>query len=736
MAEIVTKQQLENASVDADSLEVFVSGSDMEDVLTRLGQQYPTIAKLVRILMETGGWKAYQTEAALLATTPTVNPSVGYAFDTKKMYLWNGTSWIDEGLSQLDQAVDVIDSRIELGDGEHLITLKDALGRVLSYMDQSGHLYLPYLEKSMQSEILDLIRTSETVRATIEQGELNNVIFKIISLGSETVSYMDQSGHLYVPHLKDSVQIEVQQLQSQIMSLAQLISNSNNNEKPDPIDQAIGGVELDAEGDVGSIYEGFKLSAGDDFNQLDILAPHRPLGRWFTTRTYLAGARGSDGALNRQYNTDPFHTGFNDSNRGEPVGYNNMFVENSILTLNARRATIEEAEHFEGSGRKELAALISSIGAFSMYPSDDGTGENILEWRVRYVAEDNQGYASGWHPTLWTQSSLPSITYNSNEWDVLEANKSRAYVNYNEWGADGKLIAGSTLANTNILHNGQWHTVTAKFSHGHLVVYLDGTLFRTFDVDTNNFNEPAYSLITNHVYNGTFAGDTYNEEEWAAKSLGMTMQIDWVRLWRKSDRKHIKSLQRIIPIDIVYGVTGIIALPPKLNLWGQVDVKEHVQCVSAEENEPGGHHSIAYDSLPNFVNYDKEKRTVLINTEGQKSGRLNFVIYGYLQDGSTCEPARTYANVAPNITVNTITMPQTGAFDLYAACDCGVLVTDGVIRTKKITVSNLPSSVVYNDATGLLSSNSANVLTTTIIVSCENSVGQMTTKRVKLIIGA
>ncbi|WP_038348556.1 SGNH/GDSL hydrolase family protein [Acinetobacter baumannii] len=102
--EIVTREQLVNASLDADSLELFISGSDIEDVLTRLGQQYPTLAKLIRILMETGGWKAYQTEAALLATTPTVNPSVGYAFDTKKLYLWNGTAWINEGLSPLDQA--------------------------------------------------------------------------------------------------------------------------------------------------------------------------------------------------------------------------------------------------------------------------------------------------------------------------------------------------------------------------------------------------------------------------------------------------------------------------------------------------------------------------------------------------------------------------------------------------------------------------------------------------------
>ncbi|EMR5821767.1 SGNH/GDSL hydrolase family protein, partial [Acinetobacter baumannii] len=102
--EIVTRQQLVDAGLDAESLQKFISGLDSEDVLTRLGQIYPTLAKLVRILMETGGWKAYQTEAELLATTPMVNPSVGYAFDTKKMYLWNGTSWVNEGLSQLDQA--------------------------------------------------------------------------------------------------------------------------------------------------------------------------------------------------------------------------------------------------------------------------------------------------------------------------------------------------------------------------------------------------------------------------------------------------------------------------------------------------------------------------------------------------------------------------------------------------------------------------------------------------------
>jgi len=103
MTDIVTVEQLQNASLDADSLQLFVSGTDIQEVLTRLGQQYPTLAKLVRLLMETGGWKAYQTEAELLATVPLVSPSVGYAFDTKKLYLWDGSIWVDEGISPWEQ---------------------------------------------------------------------------------------------------------------------------------------------------------------------------------------------------------------------------------------------------------------------------------------------------------------------------------------------------------------------------------------------------------------------------------------------------------------------------------------------------------------------------------------------------------------------------------------------------------------------------------------------------------
>lgn len=105
MADYITPQELISAKLDAKSLEDFINGNVNATIITRLNAIYPSLAKVIQILMQTGGWNAYTTEVELLATIPAVPRSTAYAFDTKKMYLWNGTSWSDEGLSQLDQAI-------------------------------------------------------------------------------------------------------------------------------------------------------------------------------------------------------------------------------------------------------------------------------------------------------------------------------------------------------------------------------------------------------------------------------------------------------------------------------------------------------------------------------------------------------------------------------------------------------------------------------------------------------
>ncbi|WP_407509377.1 pyocin knob domain-containing protein [Acinetobacter baumannii] len=96
--EIITRQQLIEASADAESLQKFISGTDVEDVLTRLGQKYPTLAKLVRILMETGGFEPFATEAQLLASTPLLPKKASYALDTHNIFLWQNGVWSNTGV--------------------------------------------------------------------------------------------------------------------------------------------------------------------------------------------------------------------------------------------------------------------------------------------------------------------------------------------------------------------------------------------------------------------------------------------------------------------------------------------------------------------------------------------------------------------------------------------------------------------------------------------------------------
>lgn len=214
--EIITRQELIDAKFDAASLELFISGTDTEEVLTRLGRTYPTLAKAIRELMETGGWKAYTTEATLLATVPTVNPSVAYAFDTKKMYRWNGAAWVNEGLSQLDQAKFYADQEIKASVEEkleHLNSAKlfkwnDVNNIPLMFIDSEGKLWLKNVSSDVASQLLKIDLASYLTETTM----LNNGdnLFKFKDVNNIPVFTIKNSGDLSIQKigvLQDVLQV-------------------------------------------------------------------------------------------------------------------------------------------------------------------------------------------------------------------------------------------------------------------------------------------------------------------------------------------------------------------------------------------------------------------------------------------------------------------------------------------------------------------------------------------------
>ena len=326
-----------------------------------------------------------------------------------------------------------IDQRISQVDGENITEIHDDTGNVIGYLAADGRLFLPYLNEAVQ-DILSRLSGLISSRGGAD-------IFSFGD-GKNDTFIQASDGRIYVPLLQMSIQDEINGLKknvatspaiasvdtrNQVGSAAYIVvpegylvdqikwlrdgvvipgatghayvltssdmmkkitmtigSLLGGNRVSDKTAGQIGGIALESAGPTGSLYEGFTLSAGDDFNALDIITPANPLGRWFTTRTYLNPPRGSDTLLGTMYDTDPAFTGFSDSNRGIPVGFDNMRAVGGVLRLQARTATDAEKVFMQGS-RHELAAMVSSVGAFSFYAGPAGSGDCIIEWYAMFT---------------------------------------------------------------------------------------------------------------------------------------------------------------------------------------------------------------------------------------------------------------------------------------------------------------------------------------------------------------
>ncbi|MGR2670814.1 DUF2817 domain-containing protein [Acinetobacter soli] len=100
----ISYQQLVDMEKDADTWGEATHADKYTTVVSRLGRQYPSLAKALQTIIDAGGFKPYSTEVELKASVPVIVPSAAYAFDTQKVWLWNGSAWIDEGTSALDQS--------------------------------------------------------------------------------------------------------------------------------------------------------------------------------------------------------------------------------------------------------------------------------------------------------------------------------------------------------------------------------------------------------------------------------------------------------------------------------------------------------------------------------------------------------------------------------------------------------------------------------------------------------
>jgi len=116
MADAITVKALQDASLDAKSLEEVVNGNDTKQVTTRLGENYPSVKKAIKTLFENGSLPAtpFATKALMTASALIDGDYAMVTDDTVNngLYVKTAGAWVKSDYDPLTQAKTYTDSRI------------------------------------------------------------------------------------------------------------------------------------------------------------------------------------------------------------------------------------------------------------------------------------------------------------------------------------------------------------------------------------------------------------------------------------------------------------------------------------------------------------------------------------------------------------------------------------------------------------------------------------------------
>ncbi|MFW2562488.1 exo-alpha-sialidase [Acinetobacter baumannii] len=161
MADIVTRSELEEAKIDCKDLGDTLNTKQV--INPRWGEAFYSLPLAIQKIMETGGFEPFLTEEQLLNSTPTISPKAAKALDTKKIWYWGKDegetidSWHDTGLSELEQAKNYSDLKIESNNSLDLLKLISSNGSTLLLMTRKKKLYIPGMPGALQDVVAGIL---------------------------------------------------------------------------------------------------------------------------------------------------------------------------------------------------------------------------------------------------------------------------------------------------------------------------------------------------------------------------------------------------------------------------------------------------------------------------------------------------------------------------------------------------------------------------------------------------
>ena len=497
-----------------------------------------------------------------------------------------------------------------------------------------------------------------------------------------------------------------------------------------PPAQGVGGVPLGAAGAAGTIYEGYVLADGDDFDAApDFLTPSQHVGAYMTTRhygvqsgapRYLRGAASLGG-----YEADPWHTGFKDAGRGVvPSSFaDTITVGGGALKLKSRRATAAEKAVMGPLSDKGCLSAMVHMGRRNMMRAPC-----MMEVRLRFP------YALSswdqWHPTFWLLQSQPGNGFDGMELDcegytpALEAKR-------HMW-SNGSAQYGDLNATTQPVSKTEYRTYGFEITqvagvwkvrlweNGTLVVEADANLgARVFDP-----TRPFHLMITNHILQANLNQAIFD----AAGDAGADMECDWWRAWKPAAGAFRKPAVPTVQLLADFDTPFSFALPSPEEVWGAGVTSDVIEMIPNEDNSPA--QPWVRKLLPASVT---RTGNTLAGRIADQPGRLVLARSATPAEGDGCVPQPITVCIGPRITLSDMafTVGDPVSIDVYAGCDCGDLHMG-----KQITVTGLAGSgLTYSAQTGMLTGTAAQGAHP-IGISVTNAIGQTASKTIALTVAA
>ncbi|HHP0303330.1 TPA: hypothetical protein ACRZR4_001511, partial [Acinetobacter baumannii] len=91
---ILTPETFENIHKDAETFEEVISGDEFSDVISRLGRKYPTLAKMMKILQQSGqrsyaNYALFEADKSNIPSNTTVRIAEG---ENAGLFVWDGAN--------------------------------------------------------------------------------------------------------------------------------------------------------------------------------------------------------------------------------------------------------------------------------------------------------------------------------------------------------------------------------------------------------------------------------------------------------------------------------------------------------------------------------------------------------------------------------------------------------------------------------------------------------------------